>query len=228
MPGFVSSISNSNEAVFAKNADFSGNSDPSELNGLRTNGQMWIGSTATNVGNTHVNVGNITSTGGTIAVTYASPNINLEAVSSGGSFNGFQAYLSGNVSNVTGDGTVYTIPFNTTSYDIGSNFNTGTGTYTAPTTGYYLFTGVVFFTATDPSQTQGTINLVTTATNFQLYTVNAYAMAGNAVAVLPWSKMCAMTAGDTATIVLTVQGTSKNVIVGGLLTFTTFEGQFLG
>lgn len=78
MPGFVSSVSNNNEAVFANNADFSGSTDPTELNGLRTNGQLWIGSTATNVGGTHVNVGEITSPMGTLTIGYSSPNITID------------------------------------------------------------------------------------------------------------------------------------------------------
>jgi len=79
MPGFVSSISNSNEAVFANNGDFSGSTDPSELNGLQTDGQLWIGSTTINAGGTHINVGALTSTDSSITVGYSSPNITLVA-----------------------------------------------------------------------------------------------------------------------------------------------------
>lgn len=70
-----------NDVVFAKNADFSksNNLSPSEANGLATNGQLWIGSTALNVGGTHVNVGNLTSTGATITITNGAGTINLEA-----------------------------------------------------------------------------------------------------------------------------------------------------
>jgi hypothetical protein len=78
MPGFVSSVSNNNEAVFAHNADFSGSSEPSEVNGLATDGQLWVGSTATNAGGTHVNVGSLTSPNGTLTVGYSSPNITLD------------------------------------------------------------------------------------------------------------------------------------------------------
>lgn len=83
MPGFVSSLSNSNEAVFALNADFSGSSDPSQNNGLVSNGQLWIGSTALNVGGTHVNVGGLTSPDGSITFGFTSPNIT--AIVAGGS-----------------------------------------------------------------------------------------------------------------------------------------------
>ena len=52
-----------NDVIFSKNADFSSanNLSPSESNGLATDGQLWIGSTATNVGGTHVNVAKLTA-----------------------------------------------------------------------------------------------------------------------------------------------------------------------
>lgn len=78
MPGFVSSISNNNQAVFAENGDFSGSPDPQSLNGLQTNGQLWVGSTALNAGNTHINVGSLTSPFGTVTIGYSSPNITLD------------------------------------------------------------------------------------------------------------------------------------------------------
>ncbi len=85
MPGFVSSQSNNEEAVFAHNADFSGSTDPSELNGLQTNGQLWIGATAVNAGGTHINRGLLTSPDASITIGYSSPNITLTA-SPAGSF----------------------------------------------------------------------------------------------------------------------------------------------
>ena len=68
-----------NDVVFAKNGDFTtaDNQNVSESNGLITNGQLWIGSTALNAGGTHVNVGTLTSPGASISIGYASPNITL-------------------------------------------------------------------------------------------------------------------------------------------------------
>jgi len=75
-----------NDVIVAKNADFTQinapNASSSESNGLITNGQIWIGSTATNVGGTHVNVGTITSPTGTVTIGYSSPNITLASGSS--------------------------------------------------------------------------------------------------------------------------------------------------
>lgn len=70
-----------NDVLVGKNADFTQSNAPnsasSESNGLITDGQLWIGSTALNAGGTHVNVGTITST--TLTIGYSSPNITIES-----------------------------------------------------------------------------------------------------------------------------------------------------
>src|SRR6188508_152884 len=71
-----------NDVVVGKNADFSQagapNATTSEANGLATNGQLWIGTTALNAGGTHVNVGLLTSPNGSITFGYSSPNITAQ------------------------------------------------------------------------------------------------------------------------------------------------------
>lgn len=73
-----------NDVVFGKNADFSAanNLSPSESNGLITDGQLWIGSTATNVGGSHVNVANITSPDGSIQIINGPGSIGLKGITS--------------------------------------------------------------------------------------------------------------------------------------------------
>lgn len=70
-----------NDVVYAKNADFTqtDNQAPAEANGLATNGQLWIGTTAVNAGGTHVNVGTLTSPNSSVTIGYTSPNITLTA-----------------------------------------------------------------------------------------------------------------------------------------------------
>lgn len=75
-----------NDVIVGKNADYSQTGAPnatsSESNGLVTNGQLWIGSTALNAGGTHINVGTLTSPDASITFGYSSPNIT--AVVNGG------------------------------------------------------------------------------------------------------------------------------------------------
>ena len=75
-----------NDVVYANNADFSvsGAGGGSESNGLQTNGQLWIGRTAVNVGGTHVSVGNLTSPDASVTIGYSAPNITLSAGTSMG------------------------------------------------------------------------------------------------------------------------------------------------
>lgn len=140
------------------------------------------------------------------------------AAGGGGATPLFNAYLSGNVNNVTGDTTVYTVAWNSTVYNVGSCFNTSTGVFTAPATGTYLFTGTIYsYTFNNSSQVQSNIDLVTTSTTYYLYAMNPYAMAGNATLVLPFSITVNMSSGNTASITWTVVGNSKDIGVGGLL-----------
>lgn len=145
----------------------------------------------------------------------------------GSSFVGFQAYLAGNAANVTGDGTIYTIPWDTESYDVGNNFNSGTGVFTAPTTGRYKFDIIVSFTP-GAGQTQGFVTLVTTATSFQTYCIQPNNIAGNGFVTIPSSVQCQMTAGDTAHVDLRILGGAKDVTVFSPLSLGSFSGYFLG
>lgn len=51
----------------------------------------------------------------------------------------FSAYKSAGSTNVTGNGALYHVIFNSEFFDIGANYNTGTGYFTAPVDGIYLF-----------------------------------------------------------------------------------------
>ena len=62
--------------------------------------------------------------------------ITLGAISSPGAF---YAFLTTSLSNFTGNG-LATALFDTVLFDTGSGYSPGTGTYTAPQSGYYIFT----------------------------------------------------------------------------------------
>ncbi len=103
-----------NDIVFANNGDFSvaGSNKGSSLNGLLTNGQMWIGSTATNVGGTHINVGTLTSPDSSITFGFSSPNITAQVTTGAavlktltGNLGGAIAPVSGNINLLTANST---------------------------------------------------------------------------------------------------------------------------
>ncbi len=75
MAGF-SSITGDESIVFADNASFDGTQRGGKLT---TNGQLWIGSTAS----PHVQKGSITSPMGTLSIGYSSPNITLDVTAGG-------------------------------------------------------------------------------------------------------------------------------------------------
>lgn len=214
-----------NDVVYANNGDFSiaGSAKGSATNGLNTNGQLWIGTTAANVGGTHINVGTLTSPGGTISIGYSSPNITLDTSATKVSF---FAYLSTTQNNVTGDGTIYTIPFDTTLFNIGSGFNTGTGVFTAPVTGNYQFNStVVYLNATLVSiyinAFQGT-NF-----NVRLNQIELSNSSGNYTN--SQSAIFPMTAGDTMFVTAAGFPSSKTAgIGGGLLTSYATTSMFSG
>ncbi|MGA8762154.1 MAG: hypothetical protein WB562_04615 [Candidatus Sulfotelmatobacter sp.] len=74
-----------NGVLLANNVNFNTGLAPPHPGLMTQNGQLIIGSAVLNPGGTHLNIGEITSVGGTIAVTYDSPNINLETTPQGSS-----------------------------------------------------------------------------------------------------------------------------------------------
>ncbi len=71
-----------NDIVYAKNGDFTGASTVSESNGLISDKQIWVGSTATNVGGTHINVLTLTPGAG-VTLTQAATTLTVGLTSGG-------------------------------------------------------------------------------------------------------------------------------------------------
>lgn len=142
----------------------------------------------------------------------------------------FLAFLNSSDTNKTGTGTVFTLGSGnafTEVFDIGNNFNTN-GTFTAPVTGQYYFSGnVELSNNTINSGIQ--IQFVTTVRTYQ----NKYnRTAANLVNAISLGTLSDMTAGDTCTMTVagfgeagdteTVDGTAG----GGLINF--FCGFLMG
>lgn len=226
-----------NDIVFAKNADFTqaDNQLVSESNGLVTDGQLWIGSTATNIGGTHINVGTLTSPDNSVTFSYSSPNIT--AVVAGGStvgktitgqsggalnptagnWNVFGASTVAGTSPVTTSGAVSTLTVNvqksqaiaaTDATKVGlSNFNSAQ--FSVDANGFVSATGTVAITTTENSGTA-----TPSAGNLNLLGTNS-ALTGYS----PW------TTGSGATATFNMPGTVKWVVnaTANLGTHTTIQ-----
>lgn len=126
----------------------------------------------------------------------------------------FLAYNSVSDSNVTGDGTVATVEFDTEITDQNSDFNNTTDTFTAPKTGVYQFNTSVYATNIgDGTHTTAELHLVTSNRTYEekitgtpLYVVSKS---------LQLSVLADMDSADTATITLMVTPGSKNTNSNG-------------
>lgn len=157
-----------------------------------------------------------TSTGivkydGTRLVTSSTAKIDSSNRSTNTSQPAFFAYLNSTASSVTGDGTVYTIVFNATLFDQNSNFNTSTGTFTAPVTGKYQINVTILGQSLTTAMT-ATVVLVTTAHSY-IPLNNTGAFTGNNSYV--FSLLVPMSASDTMTVTFQASGGSKVVSVFG-------------
>jgi hypothetical protein len=125
----------------------------------------------------------------------------------------FQAIAAAQ-SNVTGDGTAYTVTFTATEVlDQNGDFD-GTSTFTANVAGGYIFTVTLSINGITGSHTTGVCNLVTTARSYSIFSGSLASVqtGGNAFRI-SGSVFCTMAAGDTATVLLQVSGGTKVISV---------------
>lgn len=107
----------------------------------------------------------------------------------------FFGYRSSNVANITGTGTVYSIVFNNEYFDIASEYDTGTGIFTANQTGNYYFCTKASLTDSANCKTMK-IDIVTTSYTYS-YTYSRTNTSGlNIEGKI--DVIAPMTAGDTA------------------------------
>jgi C1q domain-containing protein len=131
----------------------------------------------------------------------------------------FLAFVSSNTGSVTGDGTQVVVPFNATSFDQTSSFNTGSNYYVCPTTGIYQFnvnlnlqgasvgtnTGIFAYLYNGAS----VVNYISYGNTFSL-------LAGDGATVVNGSFLIHCTATNQISVQVAVYGNaSKNVVIFG-------------
>jgi hypothetical protein len=146
----------------------------------------------------------------------------------------FLAYLGTTDTNSTGDGTQYTlgsVNALTKVYDLGSNLNTN-GTFTAPYTGTYIFSGSVQISGMGVAHTTAIMSFLHGSVNYYSNQVNPFVvMTGSSNTSLVYSYPIKCTANDTVVMQIYVAGSTKTVSVdAGLATVLTtmFSGVFIG
>jgi hypothetical protein len=127
----------------------------------------------------------------------------------------FFASLSTTVPNATGDGSPYTIIFDSVSFDQNSNYNAGTGIFTAPVAGKYHFEASVFFNNVNANMSSFQIDIA--ATSLTLRRSLGYAVAGASSSGTGEnvSGIISMAASDTAYVFVAVGGSTKTAGILG-------------
>lgn len=125
----------------------------------------------------------------------------------------FVVYLSADALNVTGDGTNYTVIWDTEVRDAGSDYDNTTGVFTASVTGQYLFCVNPNITGLLSTHTQIYVQLVTSnATYLSRFTAGTNPLSNFAPA-LSW--LVDMDSADTASVIVQVSNGTKVVDIGG-------------
>lgn len=123
--------------------------------------------------------------------------------------------------NVTGDLTVYTVPFDTEVYDIGGNF--ASNTFTAPITGRYLLTANVSFISANV-YLLGSISILTSIRPYSAFNGDI----GATGYTQRLSVIADMTAGDTAIVRLQVGNGAKTIQIQGNTGAASYATYFSG
>lgn len=202
------------------------------LSSIEINGDIVVGDFASDVhligrcGSNFSQTNHTTALGsftGTVGGTFStvSPNFRINSYAT----DNFEAFVNATVSNVTGDGTVYTPIFNTKSYDQSGIYNTGTGIATVNLSGPYTVTAQAFVNGLTTSFTTMQFDIVqknaggtVVSVHSGSYNPGAIKNAANQAFI---GKSCNLmcTNGDQIHIELTVSGSTKTVgIIGDAAT----------
>ena len=171
-------------------------------------------------------------TGGTALFSRGTPLVSSTGVMTNSNQPCFLAYLSSNQTNTTGDGTIYTIVFDTILVNQGTVYSTGTGNFTAPVAGNYLLTAGVCVANLPAGGTQ-LIAQISTSLSIPQYYINL----SNPIAQVDpatgdfqftGSAVIPFTASATAHVRILITGGTKTATVAGQSQgLTYFSGALL-
>ena len=137
-----------------------------------------------------------------------------------------RAYLSGNVTAATGDGTVVTLPLNAVNFNNGNCFNVSTYTFTAKVTGLYqACAGARLQSGSGATYAQ--LQIVQAGSATQVAQGELDLTAAWASFNLTVSDLFALQAGDTLVVKVMASGGTKNYTINGAGS-TTFFSVVLG
>lgn len=138
----------------------------------------------------------------------------------------FEVYLAAPISNVTGNGTVYSVLFDTIKYDQTSNItlnSSGLTIFTAPTTAKYLMNFTATFTGVSATNTTFQMRLTTTSLTYLMRNQNPGVVQSGGNYMVQFSKTVTMSAGDTCSVQVYMAGSvSDNISLYGDANFATF------
>jgi hypothetical protein len=171
--------------------------------------------------------GNINIRGdGTSVNVVGTPGSSLLTISAVGGAAGpsFMAYVTTTLTNATTPGVSYQFQYDTIGYNLGSAFNLGTSTFTAPVTGLYNFSSNIGMQFNSSTTKRIQVYLTTTGSNYCLTQHNIsntnysleYSVTGTLnVFTIPGGNVYApMTAGDTAilTTIITAGSATASIL----------------
>lgn len=141
----------------------------------------------------------------------------------------FIAYNSTTRTNVTGDGTTYSVIFNTEVIDQGSDYNPATGVFTAPITGHYIFSIFLNLDNVTSGHTLGTIELIT-SNNIFYRNFNPFAWSGvtSGKSCITLEVLCDMDTSDTASVDITISNSTLTVGLTNINAENVFSGFLQG
>lgn len=180
-----------------------------------------------NVANWSIGIDNSVSDQLTFSASSALGTSNTAYSTSGGIWHyplqtAFNAHKDADANDVTGNGATYNPVFNVAKMNIGSNYNTASGVYTAPVTGKYLFTTVSYFSGCTAAYLFRSFII----TSNRSYILSNFRHASSNPGSVGGSVIADMDAGDTAYIQLIAIGEGANTddFIGSEINRNHFAG----